>query len=270
MHINKLRLFRWLKVFILIYCSIGIALYYLQEKFLFHPVTLDTSYNYSFKKPFEELMIPVNKEDTISLVKFFPADSTRRGIVVYYHGNMENINHYEKFSTLFTKHGYEVWMADYPGFGKGRGERTEKKMYDQALQVHKMAAGKVSSDSIIIYGKSLGTGIAAYVASVTRSKRLILETPYFSIPDLFNSFSLIYPTSYMSTYKIPTWKYLGDVDEPVTILHGTKDLVTFYSRAKKLKKYLKPGDEFITIEGGKHNDLVSFEIFNSKIDSLLR
>ena len=73
------------------------------------------------------------------MIKFFPADSVRKGVVVYYHGNKENIERYAKFANNFTKHGYEVWMEDYPGFGKTTGERTEKKMYEQALQVQKMA-----------------------------------------------------------------------------------------------------------------------------------
>lgn len=270
MNTNRKKLFNWTKVIILIYCSIGIALYYLQGFFLFHPKKLDNGHVFKFEQPFEEVSIPVNNEDIISMVKFFPKDSVRRGVVVYYHGNMNNIEHYAMFADNFTKNGYEVWMQDYPGFGKSSGARTEKKIYEQALQVQKMASGKYSADRIIIYGKSFGTGIAAYVASVTNCKELILETPYYSIPDLFNSFSFIYPASYMSDYHIPTWKYLQDVKEPITIFHGTNDGVTFYRRAVKLKKYLKPGDVFVSIEKGKHNNLAEFEKYQRGLDSLLR
>ena len=162
------------------------------------------------------------------MIKFFPVDSVRRGVVVYFHGNRENIERYAKFANNFTKHGYEVWMEDYPGFGKSTGERTEKKLYEQALQIQKMAAAKYGKDSIIIYGKSLGTGIAAYVAAGSDNQRLILETPYYSIPSLFGCYAPIYPTGSMSTYQIPTYKYLQDVHYPVTIFHGTKDDVIPY------------------------------------------
>ncbi len=266
---NRQKFFRWLKIIVLIYCIIGIALFYLQEKFLFHPEKLSNAYVYHFKVPFEEVNIPINNTDTVNMIKFFPADSVRKGVVVYFHGNMENIERYAKFADNFTKHGYEVWMPDYPGFGKSTGERTERKMYEQALQVQKMAAAKYGKDSIMIYGKSLGTGIAAYVASQSNNKRLILETPYYSIPSLFSCYAPIYPTGNMINFKIPTHKFLSDVNYAVSIFHGTDDGVIPYRNAARLKKILKPTDEFITIEKGKHYNLNGFEHYTKKIDSLL-
>ena len=268
-------IFRWLKGIIIIYCSIGIALYYLQEKFLFHPEKLSSYYVYSFHYlysrniPFEEINIPFNKTDTVNMVKFFPEDSVRKGVVVYFHGNRDNIEHYAKFAGNFTKHGYEVWMEDYPGFGKSTGERTEKKMYQQALQIQKMAAARYGRDSIIIYGKSFGTGIAAYVAAESDNQRLILETPYYSIPSLFSCYAPIYPTGKMSTYKIPLYKFLPDVHYPITVLHGTDDGVIPYRNAARLKTVLKSTDEFITIEKGTHHNLNDFELVKKKLDSLL-
>ena len=161
-------------------------------------------------------------------------------------------------------------MEDYPGFGKTTGKRTEQKMYDEALQVQTMAQSKYGKDSIILYGKSLGTGIAAYVASVTNCKRLILETPYYSIPDLFSCYAPIYPTARMATYKIPLNEYIQQVNYPITIFHGTDDGMIPYRCAAKLKKLLKPTDEFVTIEDGAHNNLNDFKLFHQKLDSLLK
>lgn len=272
---NRKRVFRWLKIILIIYCIIGIVLYYLQEKFLFHPTKLPRDYKFGFHYlysrniPFEEVNIPINITDTVNMIKFFPEDSIRRGVVVYYHGNRQNIERYAKFAGSFTQHGYEVWMEDYPGFGKSTGERTEKKMYEQALQIQKMAASKYGKDSIIIYGKSLGTGIASYVASQSNNKRLILETPYYSIPSLFSCYAPVYPTGAMSTYKIPTNEFLTDVNYPIIIFHGTDDGVIPYRNAARLKKILKPTDEFITIEAGTHHNLATFDLYTKKLDSIL-
>jgi uncharacterized protein len=263
-------LLRWLKVLILLYCGIGLVLYYLQEIFLFHPEKLERNYNYNFSAAFEEVFIPFNETDTLNLVKFFPTDTVRKGVVLYYHGNKQNIGRYAKFVTAFTKHGYEVWMEDYPGFGKSTGTRSEKKLYEQAVQVYKMAAARYSKDSIIIYGKSLGTGIAAHVASQAACKRIILETPYYSIPDLFSRYAPIYPTQRMSTYKIPTNNFLEKLNYPITIFHGTDDWVIPYRCAAKLKTILKPGDEFVTIENGTHHNLAGFKLYQQKLDSLLQ
>jgi pimeloyl-ACP methyl ester carboxylesterase len=157
---NK-KLLRWIKVIVLIYCVIGIALFYLQDYFLFHPTPLERSYQYKFDTPFAEVDIPFNETDTLNMVQFFPTDSVRKGVVLYFHGNRGNINRYAKFAVNFTKQGYEVWMEDYPGFGKTVSVRNEKILYQQAEQVYRLAASKYKKDSIIIYGKSFGTGIAA-------------------------------------------------------------------------------------------------------------
>ena len=106
-------------------------------------------------------------------------------------GNKENVERYARFVPLFTRKGYEVWMPDYPGFGKSRGERNEKKLYSQAWQVYRLVNSAYHSDSIILYGKSFGTGLATYIASGNHCRELILETPYYSIPALFGHYAFI-------------------------------------------------------------------------------
>jgi len=256
-------------VIVLLYSIVGIALFYLQEYFLFHPKVLARDHPYHFDFPFAEMDLPFNTTDTVNLVKFFPKDSIRKGVVLYFHGNKENIGRYAKFSSNFTKQGYEVWMEDYPGFGKSVGNRNEKVLYQQAEQVYKLAASKYKKDSIIVFGKSFGTGIAAYVASIYDCKKLILETPYYSVPDIFGCYAFIYPTSRMINYKMPTHEYLQEVKAPITIFHGTDDGVIPYRCAKKLKAVLKPSDQFITIQKGSHNNLNDFPLFHQKLDSLL-
>ncbi len=266
---RKRRIIRWVKIILLLYAGIGIALYYLQEKFLFHPVPLKADYIYHFDMPFQEINIPFNKNDTLNVVKFFSTTPLRKGVVLYFHGNKGNINRYAKFARNFTKHGYEVWMEDYPGFGKSVGDRTEKKLYEQAMQIYFLAKNFYNADSIIIYGKSFGTGIAAYLASEGVNKMLILETPYYSIPSLFSCYASIYPTTLMANYKIPTYQYLQRIQSPIVIFHGTDDGVIPYRCAKKLQTYLKDADQFITIPHGTHNNLNDFDIMKVKLDSLL-
>ncbi len=269
MNINKKKIYRWLKIILFIYAALGIALFYLQTKFLFHPVKLAKNYVYRFEGKYEEINIPFDNTDTMNMIKFFPADSVRKGVILYYHGNKENINHYAAFTKPFTKLGYEVWMEDYPGFGKSTGAITEKKLYAQALQVQKMAALQFGKDSIVIYGKSLGTGIAAYIAANTKAKMLILESPYYSIPALFNCYAFIYPNEQMSTFKIPTNEFLEEVKYPIIIFHGIDDGVVPYRCSAKLKAILKPADKYITVPDADHQSINQKEIYYSAIDSLL-
>ena len=263
------KLFRWTRIIIFIYGSAGIALYYLQEKLLLRNTPLSADYQFKFNVPFREVNIPLNATDNLNLVQFFPNDSTRKGVVLYFHGNLENINHYAEYAINFTNHGYEVWMVDYPGYGKTTGTFTEENVYKQAREVYKLSNTKFGAGNIIVYGKSLGSGIAAWLASRKPCKRLILETPYYSIPDLFSHYAPIYPVELLSKFKFPTGEYLKDVKAPVTIFHGTDDWIIPYRHSAKLKKVLKPGDEFITIDKGSHNNLNGFSLFHEKLDSIL-
>ena len=265
----RTKLFRWIKIIVIAYCSIGIVLYYLQENFLFHPVSLPRSYHYQFEGAFAEKEIAFNEKDTLNMVQFFPKDSIRKGLVLYFHGNRENIGRYAKFTEVFLRHGYEVWMEDYPGYGKSTGERSEKKLYEQAMVVYRLAATQYRGDSIILYGKSFGTGIAAYLASQTKSRQLVLETPYYSIPALFGCYAPIYPTQRMSVYKLPSNEYLRQVPYPVTIFHGTGDWVIPYRCAEKLKQVIKSTDAFVTIKNGTHHNLFDFDVYQHTMDSLL-
>lgn len=260
---------KWLKIILLIYVLIGIGLYFLQNVFLFHPQKLPADYRYQFDIPFRELNIPVTKEKNLSVVQFIVPDSIRKGIVIYFHGNRKNINRYAPFAINFTRHNYEVWMMDYPGFGKSTGKRSEKILYEDALLLYTLALKKHAADSLIIYGKSLGTGIAAQLASIRDCKRLILETPYYSIDALAKQYFFIYPVMPMTNYSLPTGQYFENIRVPITIFHGTNDEVISYKQAKRLiGKNAKA--ELITIDKGRHNNLNDFPLYHQKLDSLLK
>ncbi len=268
---NKLWLkktWKWFKIVALIYIMLGIILFFLQDKLIFHPTKLPADYKYQFEIPFNEVDIVVNDKKNINIVQFTVPDSIRKGIVLYFHGNRTNISRYAKYAPHFTRNGYEVWMMDYPGYGKSTGKRTEQTLYDDALLFYKMAISKVSIEHIIIYGKSLGSGIAAQLASVRECRRLILETPYYSMSALAKHYFFLYPVLPMAKYTMPTYQHLEYIKAPTTIFHGTNDALIPYKQARWLAEK-KQGTELITIEKGKHNNLGDFPLFQQKLDSLL-
>jgi uncharacterized protein len=262
--------FRWLKIIIIIYCAIGIAFYYLQDNILFHPQPLTDNTKYDFSNLYSEINIPYDKETNLNIIQFKTNDSLAKGVVLYFHGNRKNISWYVKCVSNFTKNNYEVWMIDYPGFGKSKGKFTEQKLYDYALQLYKLARAKYKPANIIIYGKSLGTCFASQLASVRDCKYLILETPCYSMTSLVSHYLPIYPVKQMLHYHFPVNEYLQNVTAPIIIFHGTDDGVVPYSNAYKLQSVLKRNDEFVTINDGSHNDLNDFPLFHQKLDSLLR
>lgn len=263
-------IFRWLRLIVLIYALLGILVYYLQDYVILHPKVLSSDYQFRFVEPFKELNIPYNSTSSINIVQFKTSDSVAKGVVLYFHGNRDNITRYAGIAPLVTKHGYEIWMIDYPGFGKSTGKFSEEQLYNWAMVFYKLARARFSPDSIIIYGRSLGSGVASQLASVRDCKRLILETPYYSMPSVFGSYAPFYPFNKIIHYQFPTWEFLKKVDAPVTIFHGEDDGVIPLRNARKLIPSLKETDQFVVIKDGSHNDLFKFREYSEKLDSLLK
>ncbi len=268
--LDRRRWLRWLKIITGIYIAGGIALYFLQDKFLFHPVALPADHVFHFEQPFEEINLPVSKDKNLNIVRFTVPDSACRGVVLYFHGNIKNVERYAPYARNFTIHGYEVWIPDYPGFGKTTGKLTEKNMYEDAMQVYKLARSRFSKDSIIIYGKSLGTGVAAQLAAARDCRRVMLETPYLSIDDIMRRYAFIYPVGSLAHYHFPVEEYIAAINAPVTLFHGTSDDIIPFRHSKRLLEKARTGTELVRLEKGEHNGLDTFTLYRHKLDSLLR
>jgi pimeloyl-ACP methyl ester carboxylesterase len=268
MNLQRKKIFNWLKIIIIIYCGIGIVLFYLQDKLLLNPVKLPATFNFSFNTSFKELSIPMNETDTLSVIHFISNQKEKKGIIIYFHGNTGNVAAYSKAAYFFTDKGYDVIMPDYPGFGKSAGELTEKKLYQQAYQVYKLAQQYFKEDSVIIYGQSFGAGIAANLATYSNAKHLILESPNSSIPDLYRSYTFIYPVKSMSNFKIPTTEFISDVKAPIAIFDAGNAFPK--STAYKLKELLKPTDKFIEVIDVSNKNLVEAIAYKKEMEELLK
>lgn len=262
-------LFRWAKIIVLIYSVLGISFYWLQEKIIFHPIAITDGIPYHFDQPFKEINLDIDDATHFNIINFTVPDSLRKGVVLYFHGNKENVNHYAKFAKNFTNSGWEVWMVDYPKFGKSTGDLTENNLYEEAIQAYKLARVKNQPNQIIIYGKSIGTGIAAQLASIRDCRELILETPYKSMVSLVRHYTWILPVETLLHFKLYTNQYLTKVTAPITIFHGTKDDLIPISHAQALKNAFKKNDQFITIEGGNHHNLNDFPIMQENLHRIL-
>ncbi len=268
--IPKKKLMPWLKWIAIVYILVGLILYCTQELFLFQGKKIKANIPYTFNDMnYTEQNMTRADGSILSYVQFMPSDTIPKGIVLYFHGNMGNINRYAPYTRLFTLNGYKVYMMDYAGFGKSTGNITEQGMYTDAMYMYKLARQTVAANQIILYGKSMGTGVANYIASTQPCGRVILETPYYSLPTVYDDFTWIYPTRYMIRYQMPSYKYIPLIQAPITIFHGTHDALISIANASRLKPLLKPTDAFITIPNAAHNNIVQFPVYTTVMDSLL-
>ena len=248
---------------------IGASLYFLQEKILFMPTTLAQEYQYEFRYPFEELFFETAENVSINAIHFKAEQS--KGVILYFHGNAGDLSRWGIVGEHFVSLNYDVLIMDYRTYGKSKGKLSEKGFYDDAEFCYNYLLKSYSEDEIVIYGRSLGTGVATYLASKHEPKQLILETPYYSILDVAKYRFPIFPVSTLLKYKFPSNEFISTVKCPITMFHGTDDSVIPYRSAEKLKT-VSPQDQtsFITIEGGGHNNLISFEKYKEGIISILK
>ena len=154
-------------IIILLLFLIPIGYYYFQqENMLFQKVTLPQDYSFSYKQPFEELFLETEKGAKINALYFKIANP--KGVILYFHGRGGNLAHrWGHIFREFTCRGYDFFIMDYRGFGKSQGKLSEKALYLDARKCYEFLKEHYREDQIIIYGCSLGTGIATHVASLT-------------------------------------------------------------------------------------------------------
>ena len=212
--------------------------------------------------------LPLNNSTTIDVVQFLPTD-TLKGVVIFFHGNRYNVEHYSAYAPFFTRLGYACWMPDYPGFGRSSGEASVEVLKEISVQVYRMAQQQFAAEQITLYGKSLGSGIAAYLATQRDCRMVLLETPYQSLGKLVEALTLFVPARYLLPNDLETSDYLQRISVPVHIWHGSNDQLIPLQHATALQQHLKPGDSFTVIDGGRHNNLRNFAQYTQSLQALL-
>ncbi|MFK7832804.1 MAG: alpha/beta hydrolase [Winogradskyella sp.] len=244
------------------------ALYFFQEKLLFLPSTLEQNYQYEFNHNFEELFLETEENTTINTLHFKVENP--KGVILYFHGNAGDLSRWGTIAESFLDMKYDVLIMDYRTYGKSTGKLSEEGFYRDAQFCYDFLLNHYSENQITLYGRSLGTGIAAYVASKNNPKQLILETPYYSILDVAKGRFPILPVKQLLKYHFPTYQFLPKSNCPITIIHGTEDRIVPYESAEKLLELKLENLEFVTVEGGGHNDLILFEDYRNIIYACLK
>ena len=246
---------------------IGTVLYFLQEKMLFLPTVLEQDYTYNFKHNFEELFLKPNENTSLNALHFKVENPN--GVILYFHGNAGDLSRWGTIAEYFVDKNYDVLIMDYRTYGKSRGKLSEASFYSDAQYCYNYILQGYAENQISLYGRSLGTGIASYVASKNNPKQLILETPYYSILDVAEHRFPMFPVRNLLKYQFPTFQYLQETTCPITIIHGTEDTVVPYSSSQKLLDLNLTKLDFITIEDGEHNNLIEFDGYHEAVNRTL-
>jgi alpha-beta hydrolase superfamily lysophospholipase len=209
-------------------------------------------------------------EAEINFQKFVTATEPSNGTVFFLHGNRGNIELCRWAIEPFLHAGYDVWTMDYRGYGKSTGRLSEAALLADAQLVYKRIRQEEREEDIVVWGRSLGSGMAAYLAAGNSPKALVLETPYWSLPDAAcHSRPYLFP--FMFRYTLPTHAYLCDVDCPVYLIHGTADEKIYFESSEKLQQLGTDLGKTISLRvvpDGEHN-LRSDPAFRTILEEIL-
>jgi pimeloyl-ACP methyl ester carboxylesterase len=255
-------------IVLLSYGCIAIGFYLLQDKIIFQPDRLPMDHSFTFSQPYREYFIPTTDGESLNAL-LFNTSQPSRGLLLYFHGNADNLQRWGDYAVDFNRLGYDVIMVDYRGFGKSTGKPTEKNLYADAITLLQWAQTNVPHSRLIIYGRSLGSAVASHLATKVTPALLILETPFDEmkgvIYPLFRPFLYIIP----ERHKFSNKENLLRVKSRKVIIHGTDDWVVPLSSAMMLKPLLGTHDQFVMIEGGGHKNLRDFELYHNTLKEVL-
>ena len=250
------------------YAALGTIVYFIQDRFIFKPEKLHAGFVYKYDAPFKELFFDVEPGVSINGLHFTVENPL--GLILYFHGNSRSIKGWAKYAKDFFRYKYDVVLVDYRGFGKSTGKRSEKDMLKDMQFVYDALAAQYSEQHLIVYGRSLGSGFAAKIASDNKPRYLILDAPFFNFTKVIERFLPILPIRFILRYHLRTDKWIKFVNCHTYILHGNKDWLIPIRNSEKLRALNPNKITLITIEGGGHNNLPTFNEYHNFIRDILQ
>ena len=250
-----------------LYGLICLLMYRFQEALIFPAYSLpaDFVFQFPFSPSPEEIWLDGDGAKLHGLY-FGPKDA--KGVVLYFHGNGGALDDWGEVVPRFVERDLAVLLVDYRGYGKSTGKRSEAAILQDAILAYDWVADRWQADQIRIYGRSLGSGIATYVAANRPAKSLLIETPYAQLSQVAQDRYRWLPVLQLIRFHFPTHQYLREVSIPVFLIHGTADRVIPVHHSHRLKDAF-PQSTYIEIPGGNHNNLDQYPAYYSWLDIAL-
>jgi alpha-beta hydrolase superfamily lysophospholipase len=249
-----------LAIILLLYLIVCAWFYFFQASIIFQSESLPKDYTFTFDQKFDERNIISDDGETLNAL-LFKTDQPAKGLILYFHGNADNLQRWGNYAIDFTSLGYDILMTDYRGYGKSTGLPDEENLYKDAQTILNWAQSNIKYERLVIYGRSLGSAVASNLATTANPDLLILETPFEKL-----SGALYFLPS---RYDFPNNAFVPKVRCRKVFIHGTEDWVVPVASAMKLKPFLNDNDSFVLIEGGSHNNLREFKKYHETLKSVL-
>jgi hypothetical protein len=218
-----------------VYGSVVGGLYFFQRRLLYRPRPTRPALNDLALLGVCE--IELTTKDGLTLFSWYLPPPAGRPVIAYFHGNGGNIGYRTERLRRFAAAGYGVLLAEYRGYGGNPGEPCERGLFaDAEAALDFLAACDVSSDDIVLWGESLGSGVAVHLAATRAIGAVVLEAPFTSVAACAQRRYPFVPAAWLVHDRFDSLSRIAQVTAPLLILHGERDMVAPVHHGRALLK----------------------------------
>lgn len=239
-----------------IYLALLLFVYFSQASLLYLPDVPTRALTASPRTlglEFEELSI--RSDDGVRLHGWYVPAVPARGTLLFFHGNAGNISHRLDSIRIFHDLGLSVLIFDYRGYGQSEGVPDESGLQRDALAAWRYLVDeqRVTPARIVLFGRSLGASLAAWLATRETPGALIVESAFTSVPDMAAELYWWLPARRLARFRHATQEYIGQVASPVLVVHSPDDEIIPYRHAQAILAAAREPKTLLQLRGG-HND----------------
>lgn len=243
-----------------VYFGFGLLYAIMQPRLVYYPMSQYAATPDRIGLAYET--VSFTAADGVQLSGWFIPAAEDRGVILFFHGNAGNISHRLDSLAIFHRLGLSSFIIDYRGYGKSAGRPSEAGTYRDAEAAWKylVTEQRVAPDRIVIFGRSLGGAVGAWLAARYPARACILESTFTSAPDMAALLFPLFPARLFCRYQYNALKAVQEMNCPLLVAHSPEDDIIPYAQGRRLFEAAKEPKFFLVMQGD-HNSgfLVSGE-----------
>jgi len=194
--------------------------------------------------------------DNIKIMGWVHSPKKNNPIILYLHGNASHIAARIPRYKEFVSAGYGIFALSYRGYGNSEGSPSEQGLYEDARTAIKWINENYESAKIIVYGESLGSGVAAQMATEYELYGIVMQSAYTSIDDMAAETYWFLPfIKHLNRNHFDSLSKIQNVHIPILFFHGNKDSVVPFAHGKQLFETANEPKKFVAVEGANHMNI---------------
>ena len=199
---------------------------------------------------YEDVLLTVQNGEA-ELHGWFIPNEQARFTILYFCGNAGNMSYHLDTLSILHSIGLSIFIYDFRGFGRSKGRLTERAMYDDAQSAleYLVQTRSIPSSQIVVFGRSLGSAMASWIASKHQLAATIMESSFSSMADMAKIVYPWLPVDLMLRWRYDNFSRIGDIKSPLLLVHSSEDDLVPYAHSEKLYEAATEPKQLLTITG---------------------